>query len=250
MPQNIYDDPAFFEAYGTLERSTAGLEGAAEWPRLRGMLPPLGGLRVVDLGCGYGWFCRFAREQGAAEVLGVDLSARMLARAAELTRDPAIVYRRADLDGLELPAGGFDLAFSSLALHYLERLDTLVAAVARALAPGGHLVFSVEHPIFTAPRRAGWATGEDGRARWPVDGYLDEGPRRTDWLVEGVVKQHRTLATYLGALLRHGLAIEQLEEFGPSAEQIAAHPEWAVERERPMFLLVRAGHPPAVESGT
>jgi SAM-dependent methyltransferase len=240
MAQNVYDDPAFFAAYGRLDRSVEGLAGAAEWPRLRALLPGLAGRRVVDLGCGYGWFCRFAREQGAAAVLGIDLSARMLERAAALTVDPGITYRREDLDHLALPERSYDLAFSSLALHYVERLDHLLGAVARALAPGGHLVCSVEHPIYTAPRRPGWLTGEDGRPRWPVDGYLDEGPRVTDWLVEGVVKQHRTVATWLDALARHGLALRRLEEFGPSAEQISAHPDWAPERERPMFLLMAA----------
>ncbi len=56
MTQNIYDNPAFFEGYSQLGRSVHGLAGAAEWPALRAMLPDLRGLRVVDLGCGYGEF--------------------------------------------------------------------------------------------------------------------------------------------------------------------------------------------------
>lgn len=59
MSQNIYDDPHFFAGYATLDRSVKGLDGAPEWPALQQMLPPLAGLRVVDLGCGYGWFCRW-----------------------------------------------------------------------------------------------------------------------------------------------------------------------------------------------
>lgn len=240
MGQNIYDDAAFFEAYAKLDRSTAGLEGAAEWPRLRALLPALAGRRVVDLGCGYGWFCRFARAEGAAAVLGIDLSARMLARAAEGTADPAIVYRRADLDALELPERSFDLAFSSLALHYVEDLPRLLAVIARALVPHGVLVLSIEHPIYTATRSPGWLRTEDGSETWPVDHYLDEGRREVRWLVEGVVKQHRTLASHVNGLVEAGFAIERLEEFGPSDAQIAVHPEWAVERQRPMFLLLRA----------
>lgn len=73
MSQNIYDDPAFFAGYATLDRSVKGLEGAPEWPTIQQMLPPLSGLRVVDLGCGYGWFCRWARDRGAAQVEGLDL---------------------------------------------------------------------------------------------------------------------------------------------------------------------------------
>lgn len=77
MAQNIYDRPDFFEGYSQLGRSVEGLAGAVEWPALRSMLPGLGGLRVVDLGCGFGWFCRWAREQGAAQVLGLDVSERV-----------------------------------------------------------------------------------------------------------------------------------------------------------------------------
>lgn len=239
MTQNIYDDPAFFAGYSALDRSKEGLAGVPEWPSLRAMLPALGGRRVVDLGCGFGWFCRFAREAGAAEVLGLDVSENMLARARATmpssAPDAAITYRQADLERLDLPAAAFDLAYSSLALHYIEKLEALVATVHRALTPGGRFVFSVEHPLYTAPGDPKWVGGT-----WPVDRYLDEGPRSTDWLAEGVIKQHRTVATYLNRLIAAGFAILKIEEWGPSAAQLAQRPEWASERHRPPFLLVSA----------
>ena len=224
MTQNIYDDAGFFAGYARLRRSVDGLDGAPEWQTVRAMLPEMAGRRVVDLGCGFGWFCRWAREAGAAEVLGLDVSANMLARARETTSDPAITYRQADLETLELPAGSFDLAYSSLTLHYLENLAGPFAMVRRALVPGGSFVFSAEHPLYTEP-------GPD---------YLDEGPRTTDWLTEGVVKQHRTLATYLNLLIAAGFAIRRVEEWGPTREEIAAHPEWKIDHRRPSFLLVSA----------
>jgi SAM-dependent methyltransferase len=240
MTQNIYDNPEFFAGYSRLGRSVEGLEGAPEWPALRALLPQLRGRKVVDLGCGFGWFCRWAREQGAAEVLGIDVSENMLARAGAGTTDAAITYLRADMERVELPEAAFDIAYSSLALHYIENLERLLANVHRALVPGGHLVFSAEHPIFTAPTRPGWTVHEDGRKSWPVDSYLCAGPRRTDWLAKGVIKQHRTLGTYLNLLLRMGFALTHVEEWGPTDEQIAARPCLAEERQRPMFLLVAA----------
>ena len=80
----------------------------------------------------------------------------------------------------------------------------LMAHTSQALVPGGSLVFSVEHPIFTAPTSPGWSPNAAGRQAWALDSYLDEGPRTTDWLAKGVLKQHRTLATYLNLLLRLG----------------------------------------------
>jgi SAM-dependent methyltransferase len=240
MTQNIYDNPEFFEGYSRLGRSVEGLDGAAEWPALKALLPGLRDLRVVDLGCGFGWFCRWARLQGAAAVLGIDVSQKMLARARVATTDAAITYLEADLEGAELPQAAFDLAYSSLALHYVEDLGGLLAKVRRALAPNGRLIFSVEHPIFTAPTQPGWSLGVDGRKSWPVDSYLSEGPRRTDWLAKSVIKQHRTLATYLNLLLQLGFGLSHIEEWGPTDEQIAARPALEDERQRPMFLLVAA----------
>jgi SAM-dependent methyltransferase len=240
MTQNIYDNPDFFEGYSRLGRSVEGLAGAAEWPALRALLPDLRGLRVVDLGCGYGWFCRWARERGVAEVLGLDVSARMLGRAKAMTADAGIRYVRMDLERLELAEAAFDLAYSSLTLHYIKDLAGLFATVRRALVPGAPLVFSIEHPIYMASARAGWSIDAEGRKTWPVDNYQVEGPRTTDWLAKGVVKQHRTIGTTLNLLIRLGFTITHVEEWGPTNEQIAARPELAEERERPMMLLVAA----------
>jgi SAM-dependent methyltransferase len=240
MTQNIYDDEDFFEGYSRLRRSVEGLAGAPEWPALRALLPNLSGLEVLDLGCGFGWFCRWARQEGAAHVLGIDVSERMLAQATAATQDTAISYARADMEHLELALASFDLVYSALALHYIEDLNRLISEVHRSLVPGGSIVFSVEHPIFTAPAEPNWSRNAAGCKTWPIDGYLDEGPRSTDWLTKGVIKQHRTLATYINMLLRIGFAISHVEEWGPTKEQIASRPEWADERQRPPFLLVAA----------
>jgi hypothetical protein len=115
--------------------------------------------------------------------------------------------------------------------------------VHRALVAGGHLVFSAEHPIYTAPSAPGWSTNAAGGKVWPVDSYLEEGPRSTDWLAKGVIKQHRTLATYLNMLLCLGFSLRQIEEWRPTDAQIAARPSLAEERHRPMFFLLSAQRP-------
>ncbi len=163
MTQNIYDNAEFFEHHSRLGRSVEGLDGAPEWPALRALLPDLRGLTVLDLGCGFGWFCRWGRQQGAAHVVGIDVSERMLARARTTTQDPAITYTRADMEHLALSPASFNLVYSSLALHYIEDLNRLLSAVYRSLVPGGSVVFSVEHPIFTAPADPHWSRTTAGR---------------------------------------------------------------------------------------
>jgi SAM-dependent methyltransferase len=242
MAQNIYDQPAFFEGYSNLPRSVHGLAGAAEWGSVRALLPDLAGKRIVDLGCGFGWFSRHAAAEGAASVLGLDLSENMIARARVETASPAVRYEIADLDRLDLPEGGFDFAYSSLAFHYIADFDRLVGTIHRALVPGSSFVFTIEHPIYMAPSKPEWAEVE-GATVWPVDGYLVEGPRTTDWLAKGVVKYHRTLGTTLNALVGAGFVIRHVEEWRPSAAQLADHPEWQVELNRPMFLLIACDRP-------
>ncbi|NWB66603.1 class I SAM-dependent methyltransferase [Pseudomonas sp. I8001] len=240
MTQNIYDTEVFFEGYSKMGRSVEGLAGAPEWPALQSMLPPMPGLKVVDLGCGYGWFSRWAQEQGAEQVLGLDVSQKMLARAEEMTSSSAITYAIADLEKLELPDAAFDLAYSSLAFHYIVDLKGLFARIHQALVPGGRLVFSIEHPIFMAPRQPGWLIDEQGRKSWPVDSYQLQGPRVTNWLAEGVIKQHRTVGTLLTLLIQAGFTLTHVDEWGPSEADLKARPALAEELERPMMLLVAA----------
>ena len=109
-----------------------------------------------------------------------------------------------------------------------------------ALSAGGDLVFTIEHPIFMAAAHPHWIEDEDGRKTWPVNGYSNEGERRTDWFAKGVLKHHRTLATTINTLINAGFTLRRVEEFAPSPEQIAAMPELAEELERPMMLMVSA----------
>jgi 2-polyprenyl-3-methyl-5-hydroxy-6-metoxy-1,4-benzoquinol methylase len=136
MKQNKYDDAAFFSNYSQMARSIGGLDEAGEWPAFRALLPALADKSVLDLGCGFGWHCRYAREQQARRVVGVDLSEKMLTRARSSTNDPAIEYRRQAIEDIDFAAGEFDVVLSSLALHYVERFDLVCRNVQHCLGAG------------------------------------------------------------------------------------------------------------------
>jgi len=239
-PQNIYDDPAFFAGYSTLERFGAGWERAAELGDLLGLLPDVGERRVLDLGCGAGQLAHHLATRGAAEVVGVDLSERMLALARAQWSHPRVSYQRAALERVAFPAARFDLVVSSLALHYVEDYRALLARIAGWLAPGGLLVYSTEHPLYTARLPGeGWVRDATG-TRWAVDRYADEGPRDESWFIAGVRKVHRTLATLVNGLVDAGFVVERVLEPVPDAAWLQAHPQSQDERRRPVFLLVRA----------
>lgn len=241
MKQNKYDELEFYEKYSRMPRSIGGLKAAGEWHAFRALLPELRDKRVLDLGCGFGWHCRYAREELARSVVGIDLSEKMLARTREDTNDSAIEYRRLAIEDIDFPAEEFDVVISSLALHYVERFDIVCRKVHHCLVSGGAFVLSVEHPIFTALAAQDWYYGPQGeRLHWPVDDYQKEGLRQTHFLEHDVVKYHRTVATYVNALTESGFSISKLSEPQPTVEMQAQIPEMRDETRRPMFLLIAA----------
>src|SRR6266513_2564827 len=241
MKQNKYDDPGFFANYSQMARSISGLDAAGEWPAFRTLLPKLGDKNGRDLGCGFGWHCRYAREQQARSVVGVDLSEKMIARARESTNDSAIEYRRLAIEDIDFSAGEFDVVFSSLALHYVERFDIVCQKVHHCLVPGGTFVLSVEHPVFTARASQDWYYGQHGeRLHWPVDHYQEEGARQARVLEQEVVKYHRPVATSVNTVLDADFPLTKLSEPQPTQELLDTHPAGQGETRRPLFLLIAA----------
>jgi len=90
---NIYDNRQFFDQYSKMSRSQQGLSGAGEWHQFKALFPDLSGKSVLDLGCGYGWHCKYAVECGAEQVLGIDLSEKMIHEAKAKNADSKITYR-------------------------------------------------------------------------------------------------------------------------------------------------------------
>ncbi|KAH9432551.1 hypothetical protein MCOR02_007241 [Pyricularia oryzae] len=288
--QNIYDTEDFFHNYAQLPRMKQGLAGASEWPLLYRMLPPVAGRRVLDLGCGDGILSLWAASEGAAQVNAYDISVNMLQRAREKAealfaagddnrnknKKPP-VFARMDLEdvNLDMPDGSVDVCISGLALHYVSNFDALLSRVFRAMKPGGSFVFSIEHPMYTAPvvpgfrpmvqdaaaadaavssqNATGSSSGQGSAAQdsgskffWPVDSYFSEGQREVTWLNGGVQKQHRTMASYFNMLVAAGFVVKDMAEWGSTEDARRKHPDWP-ENVCPRFLLLAAQKPAAVE---
>ncbi|KUI52811.1 hypothetical protein VP1G_00125 [Cytospora mali] len=263
--QNIYDDPVFFKLYSEFPRAKEGEKGASEWPELLQMLPhDLSGKRVLDLACGEGWFARWCISRGAKAVDACDISVNMLKKAEALTKtakstsdeplppstfvgngsgtNGLIRYTRVDLEKLQLPGNTYDLVFCGLALHYVKRLSNVMKQVQSSLVPGGVFVYSIEHPFLTAPIRPSFIktrTPSGEVDQWTVDSYFSEGMRSVDWVVNGVIKQHRTLTSYFDMMREAGFEVEKMDEWGATDQSGRKHPDW-VEGVLPRFLLVKA----------
>lgn len=113
-------------------------DAAAYVPRLGqpvvDLLDPRPGERILDLGCGDGSLTALVVERGAT-VVGVDASPAMVDAARARGLDARVA------DGQALPFDAeFDAVVSNAALHWMPDQDAVVAGVARALRPGGHVV--------------------------------------------------------------------------------------------------------------
>ena len=122
-----WDSTLYEESFGIITELGAGVVD---------LLAPRPGERIVDLGCGTGALTAQIAAAGA-EVVGIDASEAMIARAKELYPHLRFEVARGQDFALEAPV---DAVFSNAALHWMSPPEAVVASVARALKPGGRFV--------------------------------------------------------------------------------------------------------------
>lgn len=200
-----------------------------ERPATLSLLPPLAGLRVLDMGCGNGWYAEVFVNHGA-QVTAFDVSPVMAAQSQQRLGARAQVIV-ADLAApLTFAAtASFDLAVAALALHYVAEWTPVLREVHRVLRPGGLLVFSTHHPTADYQRH-------------PDGSYFDVELVTEEWQDLGMVQFYRRpLTAIAGALAAAGFVVERLLEPLPTAEFAARRPEAYARLLRfPAFLMVRA----------
>ena len=224
-------------------------------PRFLRFVGPVGGLSVLDAGCGEGRSARHLARRGA-RVTAVDIASGMLDHARhEEAREPlGIRYEQASFVNLKIFAGGaFDAVISIMALMDAPDLDDSLLEFARVLRPGGRLAFMILHPCFITPG-SGKASDLSGRrALLQVGRYFDEAPFVEHWSFPGgdahrsefaVPRFPRTLARYVNGVVGAGLHLVEIEEPRPSAEEHARHPWLDFWRHAAaLYLFVRAVKP-------
>ncbi len=219
-------------------------------PVLLGLLGPVGGLRLLDLGCGNGYLARrFARE--GALVTALDASPRLVehARARERTEPLGITYQVADAQATaELPTARFDRVVSNMVLMNVGPAAEAIGEVGRLLRPGGRFVFSISHPCFDLMSRSEWTVAERGgrtEVGRRIFGYRTPFADDVPWKVApdrtaSTRGYHRPLSFYFAALRSAGLLVEDLVEPSPSPELLAADPPSSYLAEIPLQCVLSA----------
>lgn len=241
MKENKYDDEIFFDKYSQMSRSKEGPSAAGEWEALKSQFPSLEGKKLLDLGCGYGWHCIYAMENGAASAVGVDISQKMLTVAREKTKLDNVSYICEAMEAVEFPNESFDVILSSLAFHYVSDYNEMIKKIYKWLKPNGSLIFSAEHPIFTAEGSQNWSFDSEGNiSHFPVDNYYYEGKREAEFLGERVTKYHRTVDSYINGVLDNNFELLRVIEPQPSEEMRKNVPGMEDEMRRPMMIIISA----------
>lgn len=208
-------------------------------PTLLRLLGEVRGRRVLDAGCGNGYFSRMLAERGA-QVIGVEPTEAMVAfaREQETTLGQGITYVQADLARLPDLGGTFDAVVCSMVLMAIPDWRPAMRACVEALRPGGVFVFALVHPAFEQLLDT-WRRHGDYRAQRYLEEYEVPGPAASDF--------HRPLSTYLNELAGLGCRLREIDEPGLDP-QVAAAAQTAIPGidsyvRLPNFLIVAAETP-------
>ena len=226
--QNIFDNDIFFDGYSKIRERKNNANELFEKPALFSLLPPLEGKTVIDLGCGYGEHCMEYVRRGAAKVVGIDISEKMLGYARENNSAPNITYRQMAFEDLDRLNERFDVITSSLAFDYVEDFSKLMKVIYGLLDKNGVCVFSMSHPIATAydgvyDRYTRTAEGE--RLYANLHNYGIEGVRHIHWIVDDYEVYHRKLSTLINDIAGAGFTIEECQESKLADKMIKEHPD-------------------------
>lgn len=247
------------DAWTTLSRAGYDVyRDGLNTPGFLEMLPDVGGLTGLDIGCGEGHNTRLVAARGA-RMHALDISDAFVRYAAvEERREPRGI-RYCVASGVSLPfaAGRFDFVTAFMSLMDMPSLEQVLADVFRVLRPGGFLQFSVAHPCFATPHRRN-LRGADGLTyAFEVGDYFRrlEGELE-EWIFSSappaaragfrrfrVPRFNRTLSDWINLLTATGFSIERVAEPRPTDDTVRRYPALQDAQVVAYFLHVRVRKP-------
>jgi SAM-dependent methyltransferase len=199
-----------------------------ERPAMLSLLPPLANARVLDAGCGSGWYCEYLLNHGA-KVTAVDYNDQFVELTKARVSNRARVLQADLAEPLEFAQPGeFDLVICPLVLHYLKDWEPVLREFQRILRVSGLLAFSTHHPTMD------WKL-------FKKEDYFAVDLLEDAWDMGKVSFYRRPLTAISRALHETGFVIERLLEPQPTEDFRRVHPEgYERVRKNPWFLVVRA----------
>jgi ubiquinone/menaquinone biosynthesis C-methylase UbiE len=201
-------------------------------------------MRVLDVGCGTGYFSREMASRGA-RVTGIDISSRMIGHAKQHESAASLRIEYHVIDAATLPAGfppqSFDMATSCLALQDMPDIAKVFQGVHSLLRSGGRFVASIAHPCTDTPFRV-WERDSSGNKRWLcIDRYFERGPLEYTWRGWGrdftTEAMHATLEDWVGWIVNAGFQLRALKEPCPTEQALRTRPDLEDAARVPYYLF-------------
>ncbi|TSC62103.1 MAG: hypothetical protein G01um101448_477 [Parcubacteria group bacterium Gr01-1014_48] len=202
--------------------------------------------RVLDLGCGQGFFSRAFLKTGA-HVEGCDISEELI-QLAKKESPKEIAFHTASADALLFAKNGsFNVVVCILALQNIENLSGTLSEVARVLLSDGRFVIVLNHPAFRIPKFSSWGWDEEGAVQYRrVDRYLSARSASIDMHPGKQTKQqtisyHCSLQDFFKAFTKTGFVVTRLEEWISHKKSEKGPRQFAEDRSRkeiPLFLML------------
>jgi ubiquinone/menaquinone biosynthesis C-methylase UbiE len=228
-------------------------------PNILRIVSPKKGLKVLDLACGQGFFSHEMVKAGA-EVVGVDISKELIAKAAgkkisgervvgaKHASESESFFSAAATDLSVLGEKKFDVVFSILAIQNIENISKTFKEVSRVLTLAGKLVIVLNHPTFRIPKKSSWGFDDAYKVQYRrIDEYLSESRADIDMnpaekeKSKTTISFHRPLQVYSKTLANAGFAISRIEEWISHKESQKGPRQIAEDRSRreiPLFMCL------------
>lgn len=214
-----------------------------EVPYILELISDARGKKVLDAGCGGGFYSLWLSEKGA-KVLGIDGSEEMIKIAKEKASKKMLdtKFLIGDITDLRIEEGIFDLVLSTLVLTDVKELDKAISELVRVTRNGGDIVISVQHPILTA---AYWERESGQKLFRKLDDYFMERELEAVW--ENEMKErvpfkyyHRSLQAYTQPFLERGCVLTYLIEPHPHKVYRILNPrEYEDTKRIPHFIIFK-----------
>jgi len=214
-----------------------------EVPYILELIGDVQGKRVLDAGCGGGFYSLLLSEKGA-KVLGIDGSEEMVkiakGKASKKMLDAKFMV--GDVSDLKIENGVFDLVLSTLVLMDVTELDKAISELVRVTRNGGEIIISVQHPILTA---GDWERESGQKLFRKLDDYFTERELEAVWENERKERisfkyYHRSLQAYTQPFLERGCVLTHLIEPHPHKVYKMLNPrEHEDTRRIPHFIIFK-----------
>lgn len=195
------------------------------------------GKRILDAGCGDGFFSLELAQKGAL-VTALDSSEAMLNIAKHKHFHDNLQYYNMDLTRkLTFEDKSFDIVVANMLLMDIPEIESLVFEVDRVLKKPGTFIFSITHPCFFL---SDWEENENNIKTYKkIGNYLEERVEELNFWGK-TLHYHRPLSRYIEAIEKAGMYVSSLREPVPPRELIELCPEQEYHCRIPSFVVIMA----------